>query len=312
MMNLLVTLGQVDANTWKTVGIVAGILAALAVLIVALILIVGKVFKVNMDEKVTKIMENLAGANCGGCGCSGCSGFAAKLASGEGDLADCHVTSPEKKAEIAAMLGIELKDEERTVAVVKCNGGLANAPEAFEYMGNPTCAANNSLLGGNKLCKFGCLGCGDCKAVCPESAIKISDKLSEVDPDRCISCGACIKECPKHIIERIPATAPVYVACSSTCKGKDVMNVCKVGCIGCTMCAKKCPHGAITMVDNLPVFDYTKCTGCKTCVAVCPRHIIIDREAKADQTVETKAERKTEIKKEESKPDVKTDIDKKK
>ena len=47
-------------------GIVAGILAALAVLIVALILIVGKVFKVNMDEKVTKIMENLAGANCGG------------------------------------------------------------------------------------------------------------------------------------------------------------------------------------------------------------------------------------------------------
>lgn len=40
-MNLLVTLGKVDVNTWKTVGIVAGILAGLTILIVALILIVG-------------------------------------------------------------------------------------------------------------------------------------------------------------------------------------------------------------------------------------------------------------------------------
>ena len=296
-MNLL----SFTVETWKTIGIVAGIFAGSAIIIGALILIVGKVFKVDMDEKVTKILENLPGANCGGCGCSGCAGFAEKLAHGGGELSSCHVTSPEKKAEIAALLGIELKDEERTVAVVKCNGGLANAGEAFEYVGNPTCAANASLLGGNKLCKYGCLGCGDCKVVCPESAIKVSDKLSEVDPDRCVSCGACINACPKHIIERIPASAPVYVACSSECKGKDVMNVCKVGCIGCSLCAKKCPHGAITMVNNLPVFDYSKCTGCKTCVAVCPRHIIIDREPKGEQKVDDKAERKAEIEKEENK-----------
>ncbi len=292
-MNLL----SFTVETWKTIGIVAGIFAGSAIIIGALILIVGKVFKVDMDEKVTKILENLAGANCGGCGCSGCAGFAEKLAHGGGELSSCHVTSPEKKAEIAALLGIELKDEERTVAVVKCNGGLANAGEAFEYVGNPTCAANASLLGGNKLCKDGCLGCGDCKVVCPESAIKVSDKLSEVDPDRCVSCGACINACPKHIIERIPASAPVYVACSSECKGKDVMNVCKVGCIGCSLCAKKCPHGAITMVNNLPVFDYTKCTGCKTCVAVCPRHIIIDREPKGEQKVDDKERLKSPKKK---------------
>ena len=288
-MNLLAFTSQ----TWITVAIVAGIFAGSAVLIGALILFIGKVFHVNVDEKVALIMENLAGANCGGCGCSGCAGFADKLAKGEGEISACHVTSPEKKAEIAAILGIELKDEERTVAVVKCNGGLANAPEAFAYVGDNTCAANASLLGGNKVCKFGCLGCGDCKNVCPESAIKISDKLSEVDPDRCISCGACITTCPKKIIERIPASAPVYVACSSKCRGKDVMNACKVGCIACGMCAKKCPHGAITMVDNLPVFDYTKCTGCKTCVAVCPRHIIMDREVKADKSTDSNTEKKT-------------------
>jgi Na+-translocating ferredoxin:NAD+ oxidoreductase RNF subunit RnfB len=239
-----------------------------------LILIVGKVFKVDMDEKVTKILENLAGANCGGCGCSGCSGFANKLACGEGDLSACHVTSPEKKAEIAAILGIELKDEERTVAIVKCNGGAINAKDSHTYVGNPTCAANATLLGGNKVCKFACLGCGDCKNVCPESAISIEGKLAKVDGDACVSCGACISACPKKIIERIPASARVYIACSSKCKGKEVLNACNVGCIACGMCAKKCPQGAITMVDNLPVIDYSKCTGCQTCVTVCPRKTI--------------------------------------
>ncbi|MGN1373110.1 MAG: RnfABCDGE type electron transport complex subunit B [Candidatus Coproplasma sp.] len=288
-MNILANI-SFNEQTWITLAIVAGIFVGSALLIGALILIVGKVFKVDVDEKVTKIMENLAGANCGGCGCSGCAGFADKLAKGEGDLSACHVTSPEKKAEIAKLLGIELSEEERTVAVVKCNGG-SNSVDAFVYSGNPTCAGCASLLGGNKVCKTACLGCGDCAGVCPEGAIKITDRLSSVDPDACVSCGACIEACPKKIIERIPASAPVYVACSSKCKGKDVMNSCKVGCIGCTMCAKKCPHGAIKMVDNLPVFDYTKCTGCKTCVAACPRHIIIDRFPKP-ATEETAEENK--------------------
>ena len=277
MNNLLASLGAVTADTWKTVGIVAGILLGLALVIVIAILVVGKVFKVNMDEKVTKILENLAGANCGGCGCSGCAGFAAKLADGSGDLSACHVTSPEKKAEIAKLLGVELKTEQPEVAIVKCNGGDANAVDAFAYNGNQTRAACNTLFDGNKVCKYACLGCDDCKNVCPENAISVEGRLAKVDPDKCINCGACILACPKHIIERIPAKAPVYVACSSHCKAKEVMDACKVGCIGCGACARKCPHGAITMVDNLPVFDYDKCTGCKTCVAVCPRHIILER-----------------------------------
>lgn len=282
-MNLL----AIGTQTWIQVGIVAGIFAGSALVIGALILIVGKVFKVDVDEKITKILENLAGANCGGCGCSGCSGFASKLAEGNGNLADCHVTSPEKKAEIAKLLGIELKDEERTVAVVKCNGGIENCADKFVYKGNPTCAANASLLGGNKACSYGCLGCGDCKAVCPENAVGIEGRLSQVDPDRCISCGACISACPKNIIERIPASAPVYVACSSKCRGKEVMNACKVGCIACGICARSCPHGAIVMKDNLPVFDYAKCTGCQTCVAKCPRHIIVSRKVRAEETPQT-------------------------
>ncbi len=280
-MNLLAN----AVETLKTVGIVAGIFAGAALLIGILILVVAKVFKVNVDEKVTNILSHLAGANCGGCGCSGCSGFAAKLASGEGDLSACHVTSPEDKEEIAKILGVTLTKEERTVAVVKCNGG-ENCGDKFVYNGNPTCAACNSVLGGNKLCSYACLGCGDCKDVCPEAAISVEGKLSKVDPDRCVSCGACISACPKGIIERIPASAPVYVACSSKCKGKEVASACKAGCIACGLCAKSCPHGAITMQDNLPVFDYSKCTGCLTCVAKCPKKVIIKRDVAASESPE--------------------------
>ena len=44
--------------------------------------------------------------------------------------------------------------------------------------------------------------------------------------------------------------------------------------IGCGLCAKNCPENAITMVNNLPIIDYSKCTGCKTCVNKCPRKCI--------------------------------------
>ena len=279
-MNLL----AVTSETWITVGIVAGIFAGSALLIGILILVVGKVFKVNVDEKITRILDNLAGANCGGCGCSGCSGFAQKLAEGGAVLSDCHVTSPEKKAEIAKLLGIELKDEEPSVAIVHCNGGTEHCADKFEYVGNPTCAACNALLNGNKACSYACLGCGDCKAVCPENAISVEGRLAKIDPDRCVSCGACITACPKGIIGRIPVSAPVYIACSSQCKGKEVMNACSVGCIACGICVKSCPHGAITMKGNLPEIDYSKCTGCLTCVNKCPRKTIVSRKIVAEET----------------------------
>lgn len=276
MYNLLVTLGKIDAETWKTVGIVAGIFAGIAALIVIAILVVGKVFHVDTDEKVTKILENLAGANCGGCGCSGCSGFAAKLACGEGNLSDCHVTANENKEEIARILGIPFEKEEKTVAVVKCAGTIENCAQKFNYTGNPTCADCASLLGGNKSCKYGCLGCGDCIGACAEKSVTVKDTVAKIYAPACASCGACIAACPKHIIERIPASAKVYVACSSHDRGKDVMNVCKVGCIACGLCARNCPEHAITMENNLPVIDYKKCVGCKICVSKCPKKTIVE------------------------------------
>ncbi len=261
------------AIEWSKVGIVLGIIAGLAIIFSILIIIVTKVCHIEEDEKVLKILENLAGANCGGCGHTGCEGFAKSLAEGKACLNDCKATGNDAKAIIAQISGIPFEEEEPTMAVVHCNGGK-NALDKYVYYGNEGC--NNQMVyhDGRKICTTACLGGGSCEKVCPVDAIKVVDSLAKINPALCISCGACMITCPRHTIDRIPQKAKVYVACNSNCRGKDVSNVCTAGCIGCGLCAKRCPEGAITMVNNLPVIDYKKCNGCLTCVEKCPRKCI--------------------------------------
>lgn len=258
---------------WARVGIVLGIFAAIAVLLTVCILLVAKFCKTNADEKVEAILSHLAGANCGGCGCTGCAGFAEKLARGEASLSDCHVTEAAEKEAIAGVLGVPFVRSKPTVSVCRCSGGN-NAADAFDYSGARDCAEEAKFSGGRKVCKFGCLGSGNCMRVCPERAISVDEACAGADPDRCISCGACMLACPKKLFDRIPADAKVYVACSSHERGKAVMDACKFGCIGCGKCAKTCPEGAIVMRDNLPVIDYENCVNCGKCAEACPRHTI--------------------------------------
>ena len=268
MFNLLLQPINVTSLLW-----VIGIVAVIAIVFAVLIVLVSKLCYVEEDEKAKAVSENLAGANCGGCGYAGCSDFAKALSEGKASISDCGATDNDSKQKIADILGIPFSASAETFAVVKCAGGV-NAKNKFEYIGNKGCENQILVMGGAKLCKDGCLGDGSCAAACTNDGISIIDGVPVTDKVLCTSCGACVKKCPKSLIELIPKTAVVYVACSSKCKGKEVMNACSVGCIGCGLCAKNCPQGAITMGDNLPVIDYSKCSGCKVCVSKCPRKTI--------------------------------------
>ena len=89
-----------------------------------------------------------------------------------------------------------------------------------------------------------------------------------------IYCARCVSACPKNIIELVPVTQKVHVACSSTDKGALTKNYCTSGCIGCKICEKKCEFDAIKVENNVAHIDYTKCTSCGLCAEACPKKII--------------------------------------
>jgi len=174
---------------------------------------------------------------------------------------------------------IEIEVPKTHTCIARCKGGKTETGDLFDYQGPYDCRISSVILQGNKRCVFGCLGQGHCASVCPEGAIIISaNRLPVIDPGKCKACGTCIKECPRQVLELIPRTHLVYLACRSLDRGEPVKNVCTVGCDACGTCVQVCPYqDAIRMLDNLPVMDFTKCTSCGICHKKCPTTSLIDR-----------------------------------
>lgn len=254
------------------------IVLALSALFAFFLSFLGEKLKVEKDPRIGQIRSHLPGANCGGCGYAGCDAYAEALFSGKADIHDCHPVNNENRALIGGILGVKTDKIEPRIATVYCNGGTM-AQDKGEYRGYHSCQNQSVVGGGAKVCPEGCLGYGSCEAACQYGAIHVDpeDGVPMVDPDKCISCGACFKACPKKLIDYVPLSAHIYVACSAKCGGKKAVEQCSRSCISCGMCVKTCPQKAIKLEDNLARINYSKCTGCGQCVEKCPRKCILKR-----------------------------------
>jgi RnfABCDGE-type electron transport complex B subunit len=263
----------------EAVGYPVGVLAAIGLLLGLGLALAAKKLAVPKDPRVERIEKLLPGANCGGCGAPGCASFAEAVVRGDLPANGCPVSTAAASAEIASILGVEVSGGTRRIALVHCNGGLS-ATEAFEYHGPQTCAAAHMVMGGQKTCRWGCLGFGDCIAACPFDAIAFGEHgVPVVDMDKCTGCRKCVMVCPKHIIELWPEDRKVVVTCNNRDKGGVARKGCSAACIGCGKCVKACPVEAVKIDTFLARIEPEICINCGLCAAACPTGAIMDRVA---------------------------------
>lgn len=249
------------------IGLVAEVILSLATAI----------FQKPVDETEEALSEALPGINCGACGFSGCAGYAKALAEGKAEANRCVPGGAETRQTLSEILGVETSDVEQVAAFVRCNGSCEFTQHKMDYDGVTTCHGANQIFGGPQDCRFGCMGFGDCEAVCDYDALHIVDGVAKVDPNKCVGCMKCVSACPKGLIKMLPAENTSIVACSNQDKGGAVGKICAVGCITCSRCVKACPEDAIKIENNVAVIDPERCTNCGACIEACPQKCILSR-----------------------------------
>ncbi|MCK5847789.1 MAG: RnfABCDGE type electron transport complex subunit B [Caldisericia bacterium] len=248
------------------------VLLCLGLLFGLMLGVFSKVFHVKEDPKVEEIKEVLPGANCGACGYSGCTVYAEAVVQGKATCSGCIAGGQDTADKIASIMGTSTSGNiSRNVAVVLCKGGKEESVKNAISKGASSCKMANQLRLYDRVCRYGCVGFGDCVEACTFDAIHIGEKgLPIVDNNLCTGCGQCVEACPRNIIKLFTYTKRVLTLCSNSDTGSMVRKACKVGCISCGICIKKCPQKAIVFKDNIPVIDIDKCDLCGICITVCP------------------------------------------
>lgn len=241
--------------TWVTIGLSAGTMLGMAVVLTTILGWANKKFRVEIDERVLAVIDELPGANCGGCGYVGCGEYAEAVVLEHENVSLCTVGGVNCAQAVAGIMGVEVGAMLPYRPIVHCGARYGDRLGRNEYRGEKRCVAAN-LVTDVQGCIYGCLGFGDCARACQFDALRVIDGLATVDYEKCTGCGACAKVCPRNIITITPFKSEqmLAVTCSNKDKGKDVIAVCNVGCIGCGACART--SGLFMLENNLSTINY--------------------------------------------------------
>jgi len=250
-------------------------LAALCFLFASMLVLAHRFLHVDEDPRIQAVQDMLPGTNCGACGFPGCAGLSEAIVAGSALPGKCTVMNDDEREAVAEYMGVDVGAEEKVVARLACAGGLNVARNRSHYQGIESCRAAALVAGGGKACFWGCLGLGDCEAVCDFDAIVMNPHgLPEVIEDACTACGDCVDACPKDLFSLHPVSHRLWVACRNLEKGSRVLEDCEVGCDACGRCAVDAP-GVVAMVDNLPVVDYSRNHHARQAIERCPTGAIV-------------------------------------
>ena len=259
-----------------SVIVAIAVLGGLTLLLAVMLVIANKKLYVYEDPRIDVVEGMLPHANCGACGYPGCRPFAEALVGGKILPGKCTVSSSEGVEAIAEYLGVAMGTEEKQVARLACAGGTNVARNKAKYKGMETCQAASLVSGGGKGCFWGCLGFGDCEAVCDFDAIHMDEHgLPVVDEDKCTACGDCVEVCPKDLFSIQPMNNRLWVACKNLEAGDEILEDCQVACTACGRCAMDAPGDLITMENNLPVIHYGVEELTKDPIQRCPTGAIV-------------------------------------
>jgi len=241
----------------EQVAVAIGIMTGLGVFFAVVLAVAYRFLKVEEDPRIEMVNDLLPGNNCGACGSPGCAAFAEALVGGTLAPSKCTVASADDLGVIATFLGVDVGEQVKDVARLKCAGGEGSVRRLAGYEGIATCRAAVIVDGGHRACPWGCLGLDDCEVVCTFDAITMNaEGLPEVDPEACTACGDCVDVCPLDLFVIVPMEHRLFVQCNSPLTGDAARDRCAVACDACGLCAADAPPGVIEIVDGLPRIRY--------------------------------------------------------
>ena len=115
-------------------------IGAIGLLFGAILAFASIIFKVDKDERIDLVGEQLPGANCGGCGYAGCGALAQAIVEKGENPAKCNLMTTEKLKIIASVMGTEAGEVVKKTAVLACAGSCDKCGNKCEIFGIDDCS----------------------------------------------------------------------------------------------------------------------------------------------------------------------------